>query len=43
MLFRSCAQREEGQSCLLKGTRRWKLNQPDVPINSMERKKVNCI
>lgn len=38
VLFRSCAQREEGQG-LLQGAGGWKLNQPDVPSNSVEKKK----
>lgn len=42
VLFRSSAQREEGQG-LLQGAGGWKLNQPDVPSNSVEKKKVNCI
>lgn len=39
VLFRICAQREEDRNCLFRITRAWKLNQPDVPSNSMERKK----
>lgn len=43
VLFRSCAQREEGQNGLLWGTRGWKLNQPDLPSYSVEREQVNCV